>query len=150
MKKIFIILIFLTSCGYQPLYLNNNLKKYEFQKIVLKGDNEINRKIINRLQIKENEFDEELNELLINSLYNVSETSKNSKGIVETYRSKITVLIDIKKDKKTIKSKEFSKDFSYSNRDNKFELVQYQNKIKSNLIDKSIEEINLYLNIEWF
>jgi len=148
MKKIFVILIFLTSCGYQPLYLNNNLKKYEFQKIVLKGDNEINRKIINRLQIKENEFDEELNELLINSLYSVSETSKNSKGIVETYRSKITVLIDIKKDKKTIKSKEFSKDFSYSNRDNKFELVQYQNKIKSNLIDKSIEEINLYLNIE--
>lgn len=148
MKKIFIILIFLTSCGYQPLYLNNNLKKYEFQKIVLKGDNEINRKIINRLKIKENEFDEELNELLINSLYNVSETSKNSKGIVETYRSKITVLINIKKDKKTIKSKEFSKDFSYSNRDNKFELVQYQNKIKSNLIDKSIEEINLYLNIE--
>ena len=148
MKKIFVILIFLTSCGYQPLYLNNNLKKYEFQKIVLKGDNEINRKIINRLKIKENEFDEELNELLINSLYNVSETSKNSKGIVETYRSKITVLINIKKDKKTIKSKEFSKDFSYSNRDNKFELVQYQNKIKSNLIDKSIEEINLYLNIE--
>ena len=148
MKKIFIILIFLTSCGYQPLYLNNNLKEYEFQKIVLKGDNEINRKIINRLKIKENEFDEELNELLINSLYNVSETSKNSKGIVETYRSKITVLINIKKDKKTIKSKEFSKDFSYSNRDNKFELVQYQNKIKSNLIDKSIEEINLYLNIE--
>ena len=148
MKKIFIILIFLTSCGYQPLYLNNNLKKYEFQKIVLKGDNKINRKIISRLQIKENEFDEELNELMINSLYNVSETSKNSKGIVETYRSKITVLINIKKDEKTIKSKEFSKDFSYSNRDNKFELVQYQNKIKSNLIDKSIEEINLYLNIE--
>tara|TARA_Y100000591_G_C21568346_1_gene562124 strand:+ start:133 stop:579 length:447 start_codon:yes stop_codon:yes gene_type:complete len=148
MKKIFVILFFLTSCGYQPLYLNNNLKKNEFQKIVLKGDNEINRKIINRLQIKENEFNEELNELLINSLYNVSETSKNSKGIVETYRSKITVLVNIEKDKKTIKSKEFSKDFSYSNRDNKFELVQYQNKIKSNLIDKSIEEINLYLNIE--
>tara|TARA_B100001093_G_scaffold247365_1_gene236817 strand:+ start:304 stop:750 length:447 start_codon:yes stop_codon:yes gene_type:complete len=148
MKKIFVILLFLTSCGYQPLYLNNNLKKNEFQKIVLKGDNEINRKIVNRLQIKENEFDKELNELLINSLYNVSETSKNSKGIVETYRSKITVLINIKKNKKIVKSKEFSKDFSYSNRDNKFELVQYQNKIKSNLIDKSIEEINLYLNIE--
>ena len=78
----------------------------------------------------------------------MSETSKNSKGIVETYRSKITVLINIKKNKKIVKSKEFSKDFSYSNRDNKFELVQYQNKIKSNLIDKSIEEINLYLNIE--
>ena len=148
MKKIFVILLFLTSCGYQPLYLNNNLKKNEFQKIVLKGDSEINRKIVNRLQIKENEFDKELNELLINSLYNVSETSKNSKGIVETYRSKITVLINIKKNKKIVKSKEFSKDFSYSNRDNKFELVQYQNKIKSNLIDKSIEEINLYLNIE--
>ena len=78
MKKIFVILLFLTSCGYQPLYLNNNLKKNEFQKIVLKGDNEINRKIVNRLQIKENEFDKELNELLRDLL---SSASIKNRGI---------------------------------------------------------------------
>ena len=37
--------------------------------------------------------------------------------------------------------------FSYNNRNNKFELSQYQNEIKNNLINKSSEEILLFLKL---
>ena len=55
MKKIFFILLFfISSCGYQPIYVNKSSEIYEFKKIVFSGDNYINNKIINILSIKEN------------------------------------------------------------------------------------------------
>ena len=78
-KRIFILFIFLvTSCGYQPIYINNNLENLIFYKITLKGDNNINRKIINTVSFKENSLNDELNELAISSSFNIFETSKNS------------------------------------------------------------------------
>ena len=41
----------------------------------------------------------------------------------------------------------FIKEFSYNIKDNKFELVRYQDEIKNNLINKIIEDIILYMNI---
>ena len=109
-KRIFILFIFLvTSCGYQPIYINNDLENLIFYKITLKGDNNINRKIINAVSFKENSLNDELNELAISSSFNIFETSKNSKGQIETYRSIITIEIKIIKDNETIKRKVFSK-----------------------------------------
>ena len=50
MKKIsaFLFILFLASCGYQPIFLNNNPKNFEFQKINFAGDNDINKKIIHQ------------------------------------------------------------------------------------------------------
>ncbi len=147
-KKIFILFIFLvSSCGYQPIYINNNLENLIFYKITLKGDNNINKKIINSVSLKENSFNEELNELAISSSFNIFETSKNSKGQIETYRSIITIEIKITKDNETIKRKVFSNETSYNKKENKFELTQYQSNIKNNLINKTIEDIILFLSI---
>ena len=147
-KKIFILFIFLvTSCGYQPIYINNNLENLIFYKITLKGDNNINRKIINSVSLKENSLNEELNKLAISSSFNIFETSKNSKGQIETYRSIITIEIKITKDNETIKRKVFSNETTYNKKENKFELTQYQSNIKNNLINKTIEDIILFLSI---
>tara|TARA_B100001057_G_C22629403_1_gene863783 strand:+ start:234 stop:683 length:450 start_codon:yes stop_codon:yes gene_type:complete len=147
-KRIFILFIFLvTSCGYQPIYINNNLENLIFYKITLKGDNNINRKIINAVSFKENSLNDELNELAISSSFNIFETSKNSKGQIETYRSIITIEIKIIKDNETIKRKVFSNETSYNKKENKFELTQYQSNIKNNLINKTIEDIILFLSI---
>ena len=70
MSKFLLIFAFiLTSCGYQPIYINKSLNNVEFTKITIAGDSDINRKIINSLSFKENEFDESLNTLLIESSY---------------------------------------------------------------------------------
>jgi hypothetical protein len=149
MKKILLIFaLILTSCGYQPIYINKNLNNVEFTKITIAGDSDINRKIINSLSFKENEFDENLNTLLIESSYQIRETSRNSKGQIQTYRSLIIVNLIINNKKETVLNKTFLKDFSYANKDNKFELVQYQNDVKNNLINKIIEDIVLFINLQ--
>ena len=53
-KTIFILLFFLMSCGYQPIYISKNINQLEYSEIILTGDDEINKKIINALFIKEN------------------------------------------------------------------------------------------------
>jgi hypothetical protein len=149
MKKILIILLlFIVGCGYQPIYLNKNLKNFEFYKIETKGEKKINRQIINTIGFKENAIDDDLNNLSLNSYFIVEETAKNSKGQVQSYRSVITIDLKISKKEKIIISKKFSEEFSYNNKENRFELIEYQNEIKENLLAKSIEEIILFLNIQ--
>ncbi len=147
-KKILIVLIILTtSCGYQPIYLNKNIKNFEFNKIITEGDNNINKQIINSIGLKESIYDEKLNTLQIKSSYTIEETSKNSKGQVDTYRSRISIDIIIKKNKEIVKNKNFVETFLYNNKENKFELSNYQSDIKDNLINKILEEIVLFLNM---
>ena len=101
MKKFLLIFIFLLSqCGYQPIFLNKNLNNMEFYKITHEGDLEINRKILGSLSFNENKSKNTLNSLLINSSFEIIETSKNSKGQVESYKSKITLTLIIS-DKKS-------------------------------------------------
>tara|TARA_B100000003_G_C10899696_1_gene358712 strand:- start:635 stop:1084 length:450 start_codon:yes stop_codon:yes gene_type:complete len=147
-KKILIVLIILTtSCGYQPIYLNKNIKNFEFNKIITEGDNNINKQIINSIGLKESIYDEKLNTLQIKSSYTIEETSKNSKGQVDTYRSRISIDIIIKKNKEIVKNKNFVETFLYNKKENKFELSNYQSDIKDNLINKILEEIVLFLNM---
>ena len=147
-KIILLLTLFIsTSCGYKPVYFKNDQLMLEFNKIVSIGDQRLNKKIINTVGLLESEFNESLNELSLETNFDIEETSKNSKGQVETYRSVINVKLTIKKDEKILKSKNFLKEFSYNNKDNKFELTQYQSEIKNNLINKSSEEILLFLNL---
>ena len=148
MKKILLIFIFLLSqCGYQPIFVNENINNMEFYKITHNGDVEINRKILGSLSFKENKLKDTLNSLLINSSFEVIETSKNSKGQVESYKSKIFLNLIISNKKRIITNKNFVKEFSYNVKKNKFELVRYQNEIKDNLIDKIIEDIILFISL---
>lgn len=146
MKIISIVLIiFLTSCGYSPIYLNNNLENFEYKEIISEGNKDITKTIIGALNVKTNNDNE--NKLLISSSFKTDEVSKNSKGQIELYKSTLSVLINVKDAKNSnIKSKNFLKEFTYSNKDNKFELVEYQNSIQKNLTEIIIGEIIIFLN----
>ncbi len=150
MKKIFlIVLFFVSSCGYQPIYVNNTTKNYEFKKIIFSGDNYINKKIINILSIKENDKIENKNELFLLSSYNIEEVSKNSKGQVELYKSTITLNLKIKNiNNETVRNKDFVKEFTYNTKQNKFDLTEYQRSIKDNLINEIINDTVIFLNLE--
>ena len=125
----FLTLIF-NNNEFQSLIKNPTVKKDELLATVLKISDQY-----------------KLNSLLIKSSYIISETSKNSKGQVESYKSQIILSLIIKDNNKVIESKNFSKEFSYNTKDKKFELVRYQNEVKENLIFKIIEDIILYMNI---
>jgi len=149
MKKLLLGLIFLISaCGYEPIYLNKNNDLTTFSKITLDGDKEINRKILNSLNIKQDTLIDSGNELIVKSSFKIEETAKNTKGKVVSYRSSASVQFEITKNKKVLKDKIFYQDFTYGNRDNKFDLVEYQKTIKNNIINKITEEIILYINLK--
>ena len=46
-----------------------------------------------------------------------------------------------------MRQKSFSKDFSYNNLDNKFDLANYQDDVENNLVNKIIEELIIFINI---
>ena len=148
MKKIFFILLFfISSCGYQPLYQNKDLENFKFIKITLTGDNYINKRVTNTISIQESNDAKNEKELFISSSSEIQETSKNSKGQVESFRIIVAVNLQIvNKINQDIQNKNFIKEFTYNNKQNKFELIEYQNSIKDGLIDKIINEIIIYLN----
>ncbi len=149
MKKLLLITFFLiSSCGYQPIYINNNLNNFEFYKISTQGEIEVNRQILNSLMLKENTKNKNLNELFLTSYFNVEEISKNSKGQTETYRSSLLVTLKVIKNKNIIKNKVFSDEFTYNKKNNKFELTEYQTNIKKQLVNSITENLILFLNME--
>ena len=148
MKKIIIILFFfISSCGYQPIYVNKNGSDVIFNKVEFIGDKEINRRIISFISIKEDRNEKKFNDLLLKSKENVVETSKDSKGRVATLKTTVEIEILILNENRIIKKRIFSESFSYNNKDNKFDLAKYQNEVKNNLIDKIIEQINIYFSL---
>ena len=148
-KTFFILLFFISSCGYQPIYINKSSEIYEFKEIILNGDNYINNKIINILSIKENNEIDNKNIIDITSSFNTEEVSKNSKGQIEIYKSIINVDLQIKNiDNQVIQKRNFAKDFTYNNKQNKFDLAQYQKSNKDDLINKIISDIIIFLNSE--
>ena len=150
MKKVLvIILLFISNCGYQPVYLNKNLQNFEFKRIVLSGDSYINKKIINTLSIKENNEMVSQNKFSLMSKYEIKEISKDLKGQVELYKNIVSVNLKIENENnEKIQNKSFTEEFTYNSKQNQFELFAYQNSIKDVLIDKIIGDIIIYLNSE--
>ena len=148
MKKIIIIIFFfITSCGYQPIYVNKDSSELIFNKVELIGDKEINRRIVSFISIKEDKNDEKLNDLLLTSSENIIETSKDSKGRVTTFKTTVKIKLIILNENQTIAERLFDESFSYNNKNNKFDLANYQDEVKNNLVDKIIEQLNIYFSV---
>ena len=148
MKKIFILIFFfMASCGYQPLYINKNSSDLVFNKVELFGDKEINRRIMSFISIKEDKNEEKLNQIVLKSNEYIIETSKDSKGRVATLKTTVEIKLVILNEDQIIKKKTFNENFSYNNKNNKFDLVKYQNEVKNNLIDKIIDQMSIYLSL---
>ena len=149
MKKIFILfLLIIASCGYQPIYkMDKNIDTPRIKEIKLTGDKTLGEKISKGLSLKVMKEDGALNKLEIDSQINVTETSKNSKGQVTSYRTKISAIIKIMDgNDKLFRKKNVSKQFSYNVLANKFKLKEYQEEIKNNLINQIIRDIKIFLN----
>ena len=147
MKKYLLIVLFLASCGYQPVFVNKNLKNLAFTKITVQGDKKIGNDIINFLNIKKSNITQNQNELVLNSKFTTSEIGKNSKGEILYYQTKIDLIFQIRKDNKIIEEKLFNDEYVYDNKENKYELTKYQEEVKNNLVKNILEDIVFYFNL---
>ena len=145
-KLNFLILFFffIVSCGYQPLYSNKTASFYIY-KINSFGDEKINKALINKLELYKDKNSNKNIELEINSKINKTITSKDTKGNPKTFRIEIISQIKVIEGEKINLDKIFLKSSNYNNSSKKFELRQYEENIKINLIDKISEDIVGYL-----
>lgn len=144
-KKSLILFFFLVACGYEPIHINQ--KEVIYKKITLIGDKQINRKIISSLSVKENSESNINNEIILETSKNINTTSKDSMGRAKTFRTNLSIKLTIISDGKIIKERLFSENFSYQNRDNKYDLFAYQDTVEDNLINKIMDNLNIFLKM---
>ena len=144
-KKIFtfILLIFLSSCGYEAIYSVKNIKNYDFSisKLSFIGDREINLKIKQKL----NNYTQEIKD--INFILKITSTSekiilaKDDAGDSTNFKIKTIVNIDVFNKEKLKSNFIITESFNYDNNSNKFELKNYEKEIKRNLADIITEKL---------
>ena len=131
MKKFilnFIIFVFITNCGYTPLYS-------------VKNKNIINQ--LKNLKTKKESNNTKYN-LTINTKIDKIVTSKDSKGNPKTYKMISTIkLKTIKEEKKY--NIELESVENYNDISSKFELENFEKNLKKNSASKITQEIILYL-----
>ena len=148
MKRILIIFVFfLSSCGYQPLYLNNNIGDLKFKEMELTGSKKINRRIISLMNIEIDKEKNRYDKINIKSSKQILETSRNSKGQPQSFKMILNVTFSIKNKDEIMKEQSVTKEFSYKNLDNKFDLNEREIEIENNLLNEIIDEFFIYLSI---
>jgi len=147
-KKIifFLLILSLTSCGYQPIYTKKNYDALVIKEYQLAGDKIINRKIVSLLNLRKNIQLESSYILSLDSVKKLETVAKDKTGRASVFKTSITVSIKINENKTLIKEKIFNKTYTYNNTKNKFDLMQYQKDIENNILDKISEEIIIFLN----
>ena len=140
------IFIFVTNCGFNPIYLSNeNSIIRSIKKIELKGNQNLSKRIKNNLNINTNNKNKY--SIIFDSLIEKTSISKNSSNITTGFMMVLDVKISILENDEIILNRNFKKNFTYNNRDNKFELLKYERSIEENLISEISDEIILYLSL---
>ena len=127
-NTIIISLIFiLTSCGFTPIYLNNNNINFSIEQVDYIGDKELNNFLKIQLnKYKKKDVDNKIY-IEVNSVYNKNVLSKNEAGEVTNYELKVEVTFLVKSINRKIKITEKK---IIESMDDKFEETRKERSIK--------------------
>ena len=127
-NTIIISLIFiLTSCGFTPIYLNNNNINFSIEQVDYIGDKELNNFLKIQLnKYKKKNVDDKIF-IEVESVYNKSVLSKNEAGEVTNYELKVEVTFLVKSTNRKIKITEKK---IIESMDDKFEETRKERSIK--------------------
>ena len=139
--KHFIICLFLVSCGFQSIYVSDK-SDFSFDKSKALGEIKISKDIIRNLDSLKKDGGEY--ELIIETIFKKDVSSKNKKGDPEVFDMSLNVNVTLKKDNDILRNR-FREKLSYNNLKSKFELKQYENNLKSNLVQEITQDILIYL-----
>lgn len=150
LKKIIIILLstlYLTSCGFTPIYSKKNLD-FQINNIQFEGDREIKAILLSNLKTyKTKEKDKYNYDLNIKSEKKIEIASKNTKGEATVYKININSTVEVFLDDKLLLTKHYNNSSIYSSEKKiiKMKEVEYRN--LSNLSSKLASEIILTLSL---
>ena len=123
------IILFLSNCGFAPIYLNNENIDFSIEQINYVGDRELNNFLKTNLYQYKNETVDNKIFIEANSVYKKNILSKNKVGEISNYEIKAEVIFLIKPTNKKIiiTEKEIMKSV-----DDKFEEARNERLIKQN------------------
>ncbi len=139
---LFFIFIFISSCGFTPIYTEKN-DKFNLLIESYEGDNIINSRIISKLRIHKNQ-NSKLYKIKIATLYDKKDLTKDKSGKVKNYQLHFTTnFILISNDIK----KEFSitENFIMKNFEDDFEERNYENDIKENIANLIYQKLMIQI-----
>tara|TARA_B100001250_G_scaffold269519_1_gene232578 strand:- start:666 stop:1130 length:465 start_codon:yes stop_codon:yes gene_type:complete len=141
----FLILILLSSCGYERIYQSTQLN-YNINKIEFKSDQKINRSIKRIVENLNGNLVGKQIKMVVNSQKAKTIITKDKKGDPNLFSLYIKVEMYLYEEEKLINKKIFMKENKYSNNENKFNLNIYEQNLEKNLNEQIIQEIFKYLN----
>jgi hypothetical protein len=150
LKKIIIILLstlYLTSCGFTPIYSKKNLD-FQINNIQFEGDREIKAILLSNLSAyKTKEKDKYNYDLNIKSEKKVEIASKNTKGEATVYKININSTVEVFLDDKLLLTKHYNNSSIYSSEKKIIKMKEVESRNLSNLSSKLASEIILTLSL---
>lgn len=139
-----IFLLFLTSCGYSPIYQNTKLNDLGINIISMRGDKEMNNLIKNELELYFNEESKNIFDINIYTDYEKNVISKDASGAISNYqllvKTNFTVMTKNKKDDFL-----FTESLNVENNSDSFAQKNYEDIIKRNFVNSLREKLILKL-----
>ena len=146
MKKIiytFLIFLFASGCGYEPIISKNT--NFSLKLIELGGNAKINYIVKNNLKIYE-EKNNNYNLEIVDSNINKIVASMDTKGNPKSYQLSVKLIINLKENTNIIiKDKNYIATTNYNTISSKFDLKKYEDNLIENLTEKISDEIILYI-----
>ena len=142
-KIILILLLLLSSCGYEAIHSKKNSANYSFSisELIFVGENTVN------LKIKEKLNNYTLSKKDKDFILKISSTSqkmilvKNTAGDATSFKNTISIKVDVLMNNKFEDNFIISESFNYNNISNKFNLKKYEKEIKNNLAETASDKL---------
>ena len=145
LKKILIpiLLLFLSSCGYEAMYSqkNNANQSFSISEMVLDGENNINIRIKSKL----NNYTlvEKDKKFILKMKSNLEKIilAKNIAGDPTVYRSVLKLGVQVVLENNLVNNLEIIESFDYDSIENTFDLKSYERVIQNTLANTAIDKL---------
>ena len=145
---ILLLLLLLSSCGYEAIYSKKNSVNYSFSVSELNfvGDKTVNLKIKERLN---NYAQSKKGKDFILKISSTSEKitlAKNTAGDSTSFKNLVSINVEVLMNNKFKSNFIILESFNYNNISNKFNLKKYEEEIKNNLAETASDKLILKLS----
>ena len=140
---ILLLLLLLSSCGYEAIYSKKNSVNYDFtvSDLSFVGDRVVNLKIKEKLKNYAQDKKEKDFILKISSTSEKITLAKNTAGDATSFKNSVSINVEVLMNNKFKSNFIILESFNYNNISNKFDLKQLEKDIKNNLAEVASDKL---------
>ena len=140
---ILLLLLLLSSCGYEAIYSKKNSVNYDFSvsELSFVGDRTVNLKIKEKLNNYAQDKKDKDFILRISSTSEKITLAKNTAGDATSFKNSVSINVEVLMNNKFKSNFIILESFNYNNISNKFNLKQYEEEIKNNLAETASDKL---------